>query len=109
MLLNIAPINEVYFGKTPELQKIENQLGKFRSKYMQNYIGAPLVNNDPDLLKYNRMMEKYFGFGCFSLSIIQTPTVNAYTTSVSSTFDTALYQKNLIVDKNHFKFKSVNI
>ena len=93
MLLNVEPINEVYFGKTPELQKIENQLGKFRSKYMENYIGAPLVNNDPDLLKYNRMMEKYFGFGCFSLSIIQTPTVNAYTTSVSSTFD-----------KNHFKF-----
>lgn len=104
MLLNIEPINEVYFGKTPEMQRIENQLGKFRSKYIENYIGAPLVNNDPDLLKYNRMMEEYFGFGCFSLSIIQMPAVNAYTTPISSTFDTALYQKNLIVDKNHFKF-----
>lgn len=104
MLLNVEPINEVYFGKTPELQKIENQLGKFRSKYMENYIKTPLINKDPDLLKYNRMMEEYFGFGIFSLSIIEIPKVNAYTISVSGTFDTALYQKNLQVDKNHFKF-----
>ena len=91
MLLNVEPINEVYFGKTPELQKIENQLGKFRSKYMENYIKTPLINKDPDLLKYNRMMEEYFGFGIFSLSIIEIPKVNAYTISVSGTFDTAYF------------------
>lgn len=61
-------VNEVYFGKTPELIAIENQLDIFRNKYIGKYIDFK-SNNDPDLLKFNRMIEDFFGFGCFNLYI----------------------------------------
>lgn len=104
MVLNIEPINEVYFGKTPELQKIENQLGKFRSKYMEQYINCPHCNNDPDLIKFNRMMEDQFGFGCFCLHILNRTKINAFTVSIDKVFDNYSYQKNLIADKKTFKY-----
>lgn len=31
---NLRPVNEVYFGKTKDIQKIENALDHFRNKYM---------------------------------------------------------------------------
>ena len=55
MLLKV--LNEVYFGKTPEMKKIENQLDKFRQKYM-GCIFSPKFNSDKDLLQFNRRQEQ---------------------------------------------------
>ena len=102
---DLKPVNEVYFGKTPELQAIEKQLDVFRNKYMGKYTLNPRVNNDPELLKFDRMMEDYFGFGCFTLKIINERIVNGCTLPISYRYDVIKNDKNLIVDKKGFKFK----
>lgn len=101
---SLLSINEVYFGKTPELQKIEKQLGIFRSKYLGKYLLNIRCNSDPDLLKFNRMIEDYFGFGCFSLTIVNQPIENAYTVPLDIRYDVINTNKNLLADKNGFKF-----
>ena len=101
----IKPVNEVYFGKTPELQKIEKQLGIFRNKYMGKYVLNMGVNSDPDLIKFDRMMEDYFGFGCFTMKIINEPIANGFTYPIDYRFDNTRDGKDLIADKKGFKFK----
>lgn len=97
-------VNEVYFGKTPELIAIENQLDIFRNKYIGKYINFK-SNNDPDLLKFNRMIEDFFGFGCFNLYIANSMIPNAYTQPISGNFDLMLnHKKDLIINKNGYKF-----
>ena len=77
-------VNEVYFGKTPELIAIENQLDIFRNKYMNRYVFNMSVNSDSDLLKFDRMMEDFFGFGCFTLHIHNQAACTAFTFTFSS-------------------------
>ena len=101
---SIIALNEVYFGKTPELQKMEKQLGIFRSKYLGKYIMNVYCNSDPDLLKFNRMMEDYFGFGCFTLHVINQPIANAYTCPIDMRLDVLNTNKHLVADKKGFKF-----
>lgn len=99
-------INEVYFGKTDSILKIEKQLDIFRNKYMGNTVlGKTMVNSDEDLLKFNRLVEDYFGFGIFSLNIIKQPIFNAFTMPIDARFDCLFStNKNLIANKKTFKF-----
>ena len=104
---NLQAINEVYFGKTKEILAIEKQLDLVRNKYMNRYLTNVFVNNDQDLLKLNRMIEDYFGFGCFSLNIINEPTINAFTIPIDFRIregGSGKIKSDLIVDKNSFKF-----
>lgn len=96
-------INEVYFGKTPEIMAIENQLDKFRRNYMGKYLIMG-VNNDPDLIRLNRMFENQFGFGCFSLNIVTQLIENAFTMPIDMRYDVFNTNKKLIANKNTFKF-----
>lgn len=108
MIFNIPTntniLNEVYFGKTPEILAIEKQLDKFRNKYMGSYYFNLNVNSDPDLLKLNRMFEDYFGFGCFSITIHNQSTVNAFTIPISMSYDQIINNKNLIATTKGFKY-----
>lgn len=97
-------LNEVYFGKTSELQNIEKILNDFRRKYMDKYLTNVHCNNDKDLLKFNRLMEDYFGFGCFTLHIINTLIPDAFTLPIDMRFDIINTNKYLLADKNGFKF-----
>ena len=99
----LISINEVYFGKTPEIMAIENQLDKFRRNYMGKYLIMG-VNNDPDLIRLNRMFENQFGFGCFSLNIVTQMIENAFTMPIDMRYDVFNTNKNLIANKNTFKF-----
>ena len=55
-------LSEAYFGKTPEILEAEAQLNKFRNKHMKNYVLKNIsVNSDPDLIMFDRMIEKIFG------------------------------------------------
>lgn len=101
---NQIAINEVYFGKTPSIQKIENQLDKFRNRYIKRYVFNTHVNSDPDLLTLNRMFEDQFGFGCFSLHIIDKATANAFTMPIDIRYDVLNSNKKLIANKETFKF-----
>lgn len=105
MLFDNKAIDEAYFGKTPEILAIEKQLHIFRNKYMGGYIVNPGVNSDPDLIKFDRMMEDYFGFGCFTLKIINQSVVNGFTYPLDYRFDVNRTAKDLIATKKGFKFK----
>ena len=108
MLLNInnlkTPINEVYFGKQKELLAMEKQLDIFRRKYMGRFVANPLVNNDSDLLKFNRMVEDFFGFGCFAFTVINIPIANAMTLPIDYRYDVISTRANLIANPKTFKF-----
>ena len=99
---NESFINEVYFGKTSGIQKIEAQLSKFRNKYI-NTKNRP--NSDPDLLKLNRLVEDQFGFGCFSLVVDYHPIPAASTIPIDFSFNAAKKRDSYMVDKNTYKFK----
>ena len=65
-------INEAYFGTNKNMEEMIKVLGRFRDKYMiesgnkhmfsHAFNSKTKVNTDPDLLLFNRMMEKFFGF-----------------------------------------------
>ena len=105
MLFNSQAVNEAYFGKTSEILAIEQQLHIFRNKYMGSYVLNTGVNSDPDLIKFDRMMEDYFGFGCFTMKIINEPLVNGMTCPVDYRFDVNRSADDLIATKKGFKFK----
>ena len=98
-------LTEVYIGKTKELLLAETQLDIFRKKYMSKYVFNTRVNSDKDLLKFDRMMEDIFGFGCFTLHIHNQPSVNAFTMPIDFRCDYKNPTDNIIADKNGFKFK----
>lgn len=98
-------LTEVYIGKTKELLLAETQLDIFRKKYMSKYVFNTRVNSDKDLLKFDRMMEDIFGFGCFTLHIHNQPSVNAFTMPIDFRCDYRNPTDNIIADKNGFKFK----
>lgn len=105
MLFDNRIIDEVYFGKTPELLAIEKQLSVFRNKHMGSYVINPGVNSDPDLIKFDRMMEDYFGFGCFTMKIVNEPVVNGFTYPLDYKFDVSRTSRDLIATKKGFKYK----
>ena len=98
-------INEVYFGKSHELKAMENQLDKFRNKYMSRYVLNMHVNSDHDLLEFDRMVENFFGFGCFTLHIHNQAIANAFTMPVDYRFDYKFNNNDLLADRKTFKFK----
>lgn len=100
---NNMPLNEAYFGKTKELLAAEQQLDKFRNKYIEKYVLNMKVNSDPDLLKFDRMMEDIFGFGCFTLHIHNESIANAFTLPIDYRYDTK--PNTIIADEHGFKFK----
>lgn len=82
----LYPINEVYFGRTPQIQKTFEQFCRFRDKFRSNKIGArynPNINQDPDLITFNRMMEDLFGFGTFELYIMPGTALDGFTIPVT--------------------------
>ena len=72
-------INEAYIGKTGPLLEIERQIGRLRAKYMGKTFGADEVNDDIELIKLNRMFEKFTGFNPFCLGVTTENVFNAYT------------------------------
>ncbi|MBR1988592.1 MAG: hypothetical protein IKA36_06130, partial [Clostridia bacterium] len=99
--LNLQAYNEVYFGDST----IEPILDAF-SKFRKTWVGKPFnlkINYDPNLLKFNRLIENKFGFYRFSLTIDPTMDLNAYMMNVEFMSDTDLSSvgKNLVVKDGH--------
>lgn len=114
---NDIRLNEAYFGKSKDLLEIENQVktirNKFRNSYGNNrYFGD--FNGDPEVLKLNRLFEKAFGIGCFSINFNRSSILNAFTLPVSYKYDTGLVlnpnklKQLTYVDENGMKFKKNN-
>ena len=109
-----AIFNEAYFGKSKDLLAIENQIHVVRRKFANSgkYFGD--CNGDPEVIKLNRLFEKAFNIGCFSMNFNRSSIVNAYTIPVGLKWDTGqAFNPNklkslTIVDKNGMKFNKDN-
>lgn len=69
-------LNELYIGNSPILP-LQNQLSIIRSKF-KNKPFSNSTNVDKDILKFNRLVEKLFGYESFALNICPDQTINAY-------------------------------
>lgn len=98
----LLSMNEVYFGKSEDIQAIERQLNVFRKFYLG---GNRLPAGDQNLLKLNRMIAKFFGFNTFSLIVTFDPIPAINTLPISYDLDTAKKENSYIVDTNTYKFK----
>ena len=98
----ITSVHEVYYGRSKELLEIEKQLGKFRSKYLGQTIFAASVNEDEDLIKFNRMIEDFTGFNPSSITVIASNQYNAFTFPIGARFDTNI-SKNIRITKKNLK------
>lgn len=69
-------LQEVYFGKEA-VAPMQKQFSVIRNKLI-NKPFSPTINLDPDIIKFNRIVEKIFGFHSFALNIQPDHTINAY-------------------------------
>ncbi len=84
---NIVGLSEAYIGKTDTLLEMENAIGKIRERALRKFTD---INKSPEVLHFNRLMEKQFGMDCYALYIDQSDTINAYTEAVGARLDIAL-------------------
>ena len=100
-------LQEVYFGRGP-IVPLQNQLTLIRNKLADKPI-TTTTNIDPDILKFNRLAEKVFGFNSFALYIQPDHTPNAYAIPVDTYFTDAEKMKirnSLTANPNGFKYNS---
>lgn len=108
---NTFVVNEVYFGKTPNLIAIENKFRDLRNTITpDNY---PVFDTLPIVEDINTLFEVQFGMELFSLHLEPDPIPNAWTIPVGYKFDMVL-DKSLkkfgigATSRDGFKFKPNN-
>ena len=84
----LQAINEGYFGETPEIQKCQKLLTKFRDKFA----GPKYTYNTKDIISkelrdFENAMADTFGFESFCLSIDHSQYINACTMPVGMCYD----------------------
>lgn len=72
-------VNEVYMGRTPEIQKFYDNFSKLRNKYIDT-IKTP---NDAEYKTIEKHIEKIFGFSIVHFEISPSQSVNAFTYPVA--------------------------
>jgi len=101
-------LNEAYVGKTDILQRAEEQLGVVRMQLDRN----KAFDSNPEVLKFNRLIEEQFGMKLFALHMDPHKIIDAYTISLCSNIDIAGnidYSKSVIADREKgFRFKPGN-
>jgi len=99
----LMPYNELYFGRSPELNKAQECLGVIRLKYANNPSDVFKANIDKSMIKFNRYIENFYGFGCFALNIVYDIDPWVITVPIGFNF-TNNKDKNFIVNKNTYRF-----
>ena len=101
-------LNEVYLGKGP-IVPMQQQFSILRSKIKNNKVTST-TNLDPEILKFNRIVEKTFGFYKFSLYIQPNELPNVYTFTADYFFtdeQKAKIKKELIASPTGFSYEKV--
>ena len=102
-------LNEVYFGKQPELLEIEDLLDKLKLQYkksdpMHNDREYRTLSKDPILKKIAEKLKYTFGFKDAMITIWREEYINAYTISfVANAKKETVYD----VDNNEFKISDL--
>lgn len=101
-------LNEVYFGKE-SIKDFQNQFSKVRAK-LRNKPVTSTTNQDPEILKFNRVAENTFGFRSFALYIQPDNSYNAGAYPIDNFYteeEKKELLKNLISNPTGFKYKKV--
>lgn len=102
-------LNEAYFGNIPEIDKMVGCIHRYRARKARALkdidMGKDLYDTskdfmDKDIVEFNRLVEKVWGFGAFSLSIVGDITTNAFTISCSNRYDIST-KKMTIADSKY--------
>ena len=97
----LSPMNEAYFGKSPELLAIEKKIGEVRNEYDSDHLS---VNSSKELRDLSRMIADFFGFKEFYLAVDMTGNFNAYTYPISNMIGAGNPKKYVILSKNGYKY-----
>lgn len=100
-----SSLNEAYIGKQA-VSELQKQLSIVRAKLRdRNY--NPSMGQDKEILKFNRLVEKQFGYTDFALTISPDNSLNAYTIPISffiSDEERKKLANALKTSKNGFRF-----
>ena len=96
-------LNEVYFGKTEAIQQMEDIIRSLRNKYTSTKYRPG--SKDPDVIRFNRLVEQTFGFKHFDLIISVDPVPAAATIPVSFTFSADTKRNNYTISADGYKFR----
>ena len=78
-------LNEVYFGETSDIKKLQSCLSAFRKRCMKDKDSKVVkANTYEELIAFNRQAEKTFGFVNFCLTVQSSCGVNACTFTLSN-------------------------
>ena len=98
-------LNEVYFGETSDIKKLQSCLSAFRKRCMKDKDSkAVKANTYEELIAFNRQAEKTFGFVNFCLTVQSSCGVNACTFPITSTLDAGNHKKYLAPTKDGIKY-----
>lgn len=96
-------LNEQYFGKTPEVLKIEQAIGNLRRKYIKQYDNTEIFD-DPKRFKLNEAIEDAFGFGVVDVQFSLTKQINACTIPIGLALDESPAKELKLDTKKGFKY-----
>lgn len=99
-------LNELYLGRAP-VEPLRKQIAIVRAKFRNQHI-TPTTNQDPEILKFNRLVESIFGFHSFALYIQPDNIPNAYTFPVDNYYteeDKVKIIKSLTASPTGFKYR----
>lgn len=105
-LNNQIVINEVYFGKTKDIQELQHYLTQWRANAYSSRNIINQYNSDPWRMKFEDKMCDIFGFANYELLVVPEKIVNAYTYNIGIRFDITggKLQKAVMTTKDGFKY-----
>lgn len=93
--------NEVYIGRTDQIQEMRIAFGEARALYLNKKVGAARKK----LGEVEAIVEDFFGFQSFSLDIYPSPTPNAFTYPTVISIDIDITESLYTTSKEGYKFK----
>ena len=102
---NLTSLNEVYIGKQA-VASLQNQFSIVRARFKGRPYN-PQFGQDKEVLKFNRMMEKQFGYNEYSLTFNASQSINAYAIPMEYYFSDEEKRRlvqMLKTSRNGFKF-----
>ena len=105
-LNNQIVINEVYFGKTKDIQELQHYLTQWRANAYSSRNIINQYNSDPWRMKFEDKMCDIFGFANYELLVVPEKIVNACTYNIGIRFDITggKLQKAVMTTKDGFKY-----
>jgi len=96
-------INEAYFGETPGIKEMQRLITEIRKEI--TILKSVQASSFSNTIKFNRAVEKEFGFHTFALNIVPDQLFNAFTFPISNRLDVFNTNKKLSIKKSNVGFK----